>query len=280
MIRAPVRPATRASPAPQPTPPKPARDYLSYSAVTTYQGCPLRYFFRYIAGLPERTVSSSLVFGSAIHRAVEYHFNELLAGNEPPTAEALLGEYDRHWRETNSATVRFGKGENLDGLGDLARRVIAAFQTSSLAVPNGQIIGVEEELREPLLSGCPDVLGRIDLLVETVDELIVTDFKTSRSRWSRAQADDSAGQLLLYHELVRDFAPRKRLRLQFAVITKTKEPSIDLLEVAIDRKRIDRTKRVMERVWKAIEAKSFYPAPSAMQCPTCPFREPCRKWNG
>lgn len=41
------------------------RDYLSYSAITTYQGCPLRYYFRYIAGLPERIVSSNLVFGAA-----------------------------------------------------------------------------------------------------------------------------------------------------------------------------------------------------------------------
>ena len=98
-----------------PTKSKPAasiprpRDYLSYSAVTTYQGCPLQYYFRYVADLPERTTASSLVFGSAVHRAVEYHINELLAGNEPPTAEELFGEYDRHWPETDPATVRFGK---------------------------------------------------------------------------------------------------------------------------------------------------------------------------
>jgi hypothetical protein len=41
-------------------------------------------------GLPEPTVSASLVFGRAIHQAVEYHFNELLAGNEPPTLGTLL----------------------------------------------------------------------------------------------------------------------------------------------------------------------------------------------
>ena len=30
----------------------PQRDYLSYSAVRTFQGCPLKYRFRYIDGLP------------------------------------------------------------------------------------------------------------------------------------------------------------------------------------------------------------------------------------
>lgn len=280
MIGTPVRRATRASPEPQPTPRKPARDYLSYSAITAYQGCPLRYYFRYIAGLPEPTVSASLVFGSAIHRAVEYHFNELLAGNEAPPLDALVGEYDRHWQEADLKAVQFGKDDDVESLGGLATKMLGAFQANAIAVPEGHIVGVEEELRGAVVAGCPDVLGRIDLLVETADELVVTDLKTSRSRWSREQADDSAGQLLLYHELVRDFVPRKRVRLQFAVLTKAKEPAIDLHEVPTDRKRIDRTKRIVERVWKAIDAKVFYPAPSAMQCPSCSFREQCREWTG
>ena len=92
------------------------------------------------------------------------------------------------------------------------------------------------------MAGCPDLLGRIDLIVETADDLIVTDLKTSRAKWASNQVNDSAGQLLLYHELVRDFVPRKRLRLQFAVLTKAKDPTIDLHEVAVNRKRIDRAR--------------------------------------
>lgn len=277
MIDAPSRSSPNAYPKSPPVMPKPVRDYLSYSAITTYQGCPLRYFFRYVAGLPERTVSSSLVFGSAIHRAVEHHFNELLIGNEPPTLEALVGEYDRHWQEVDAAAVQFGKEENIDTLSGLATRVLGAFQLSSAAIPEGRIVGIEEELRGPVVAGCPDLLGRIDLLIETAEELVVTDFKTSRSRWSREQANDAAGQLLLYHELVRDFV-RKRVRLRFAVVTKAKEPAVDLLEVPVDNARIDRTKRIVERVWRAIQSGVFYPAPSAQQCATCSFREPCRRW--
>lgn len=278
MIDTPARSTTRASPAPPP--PKPTRDYLSYSAITTYQGCPLRWYFKYVAGLPERTVSANLVFGSAIHRAVEHHFNELMVGNETPSLDALVGEYDRHWQEVDPQSVRFGKEDDIESLGKLATKMLGAFQGSPVAVPAGHIIGVEEELRGPLVPGCPDLLGRIDLLVETSDSLVVTDLKTSRSRWSHAQADDSAGQLLLYHELVRGFAPNKKVRLQFAVVTKAKEPLIDIHEVSVDRKRIDRTKRIVERVWRGIEAKIFYPAPSPMQCPSCSYRDACRAWSG
>lgn len=268
----------RSTKAPLVLPTKPVRDYLSYSAITTYQSCPLRYYFRYVAGLPEKTISSSLVFGSAVHRAVEHHFNELMAGNEPPTLDALFGEYDRHWAEADPQVVQFCKDDDVESLSKLATKMFTAFQTSSLARPTGRIIGVEEELRGNIVAGCPDLLGRIDLIEETADELVVTDLKTSRSRWSRDQADDSAGQLLLYHELVRNFAPRKRVRLQFAVLTKTKEPAFDLHEVPADRRNVDRMKRIVERVWQAIDSQVFFPAPSTMQCSGCSFREPCRAW--
>ncbi|MBA4017012.1 MAG: hypothetical protein C0483_07560 [Pirellula sp.] len=268
---------------PQPraaSPPPAERDYISYSAISMYQSCPLKYFFRYVAGLPERTVAAALVFGSAIHRSVEHHFTELLAGNEPPTLEALTGEYDRHWQETDVSVVKFGKDDDRESLGPLAQRMLAAFQTSSLAKVEGHILGVEEQLRGPVIAGTPDLLGRVDLLVETTNELIVTDLKTARSRWSAEQAADSGAQLLLYSELARPLAPRKKLRLQFAVITKSREPCVELHDVPVDRRQIDRTKRIVEKIWRAIESSIYYPAPSPMQCPTCPFRTPCRAWAG
>jgi len=36
--------------------------------------------------------------------------------------------------------------------------------------------------------------------------------------------------------------------------------------------------KFVEHVWRAIEAGHFYPAPSAMNCPACPFRDACRAW--
>ncbi|HEY1601331.1 MAG TPA: PD-(D/E)XK nuclease family protein, partial [Pirellulales bacterium] len=197
------------------------RDYTSYSAITTYAACPLRYFFRYVEGLPETTVGSSLVFGGAIHSALEVHFRELLAGNPAPDLDILLTAYQEAWKDRDIGSVHFGKDESADSLGRLADRMLRAFQASDLAQPGGTILGIEEELREPLVPGCPDLLARIDLLIDTGDELVIRDFKTARSRWSQDQAEESAGQLLLYSELVQKLDPSKTVRLEFAVLTKT-----------------------------------------------------------
>jgi hypothetical protein len=47
------------------------RDYVSWSALSTFRTCPLKYKFRYVDGLPEEGVSSALVFGTGIHTAIE-----------------------------------------------------------------------------------------------------------------------------------------------------------------------------------------------------------------
>ncbi|MCP4594600.1 MAG: PD-(D/E)XK nuclease family protein [bacterium] len=44
------------------------RDYISYSSISTYQRCPLKYYFGYVVGLEPEFVSSSLIFGGATGR--------------------------------------------------------------------------------------------------------------------------------------------------------------------------------------------------------------------
>ena len=257
------------------------RDYISFSAISTYCQCPLKYSFKYVEGLPEETVSSSLVFGRAVHAAAEHHFNELMCGGSPPDQESLLATFWDAWRcAAEEGVIQFGKGEDTSSIQQLAERVLVAFRESELAQPAGRVIGVEEELRGTLVPGVPDLLARIDLLIETEDELIIRDFKTSRNRWSDGQAENQAEQLLLYSELARELVPGKSLRLEFAVFSKTKTPTIERHPVLHDPQRIARTKRVIDRVWQAIESGHFYPAPSAMNCPGCPFQKPCRAWMG
>ena len=194
--------------------------------------------------------------------------------------DALLAAYNDAWAEHDGKAIQFGKDDDRGTLDDLATRMLAAFQSSAVASPAGTIIGIEEELSGELVPGVPDLLARVDLLVDAGDSLVVTDLKTARSRWSQEQVRESAGQLLLYHELAQPMADGRPVRLQFAVATKLKNPEVHLYEVEAEPQQIARTKRIVERVWEAIENQIFYPTPSAMQCPTCPYRAECRTWRG
>ena len=78
--------------------------------------------------------------------------------------------------------LSFGPVEDHNSLSSLADRMLTAFRSTPAAQSNATVIGIEEELRGELIPGVPDLLARIDLLTTTSDALVITDFKTARSR--------------------------------------------------------------------------------------------------
>ncbi len=130
------------------------------------------------------------------------------------------------------------------------------------------------------MDGRPEFLGIVDLVFESGDTLIVRDYKTSRSKWNQGTAELSADQLLLYSELAKSLLPDLEIKLEFAVITKTKSPTVDLFQIDADEKRIRRTKQIASCTLDAIEAGIFYPNQSAMNCGGCPYRSACAAWRG
>lgn len=255
------------------------RWYLSWSAISTYLKCPLRYAYHYLDQLPEEFVSSNLIFGSAIHSALEMFFRERLSGNQSLGIGDLMAIFHQAWTEANLSEVQFNHGEDLNSLGALADRMLQAFLRSPLSQPSGSITGIVEEFQSPVIPGCPDLFARLDLMVESKCEVFVTDFKTARSRWSTAEANASEGQLLIYHELVQEISV-KPIRLQFVVITKTKQPDVQLIRITPEQRRIERMRRLVQNVWTGIQSGNFYPVPSPINCPACGYRDRCSRWNG
>jgi len=240
----------------------------------------LRYFFRYHAALPEPTVAASLVLGAGLHAGIELHFRELLVGNAPPSLDTLLDVFWSVWHERDGQVIHFGKGDDINTIGHLAERMFRAFQVSSFARPRGTIIGVEEELRGQIIQGLPDLLARVDLMVDEADALVIYDFKSTRSSWSEDQVTDAAGQLLLYRELAKPMADGKPVHLRFAVLSKAKVPDLVVHDVPVNSHQVERTKRIVERVWRSIQGGHFFPSPSAITCYSCPYRQPCGAWRG
>jgi hypothetical protein len=114
-----------------------ARDHLSWSALTCYRTCPLKYYFRYVARLPEQTTSASLLFGGAIHRALASYFTACLQGPSLPGLDRLLEEYQIHWIGQAPSSKRGDENDSQAALLPTAKRMLAAFLASALARPCG-----------------------------------------------------------------------------------------------------------------------------------------------
>ena len=82
------------------------RDHLSYSQVSTFQSCPLKWHYRYVAHQPVEHIGSGLLFGLSIHAALERHHRALVDGSTPPSVEQLLDTFKTAWSDGADAPIR------------------------------------------------------------------------------------------------------------------------------------------------------------------------------
>lgn len=263
------------------------RPYISHSQLALMRACPRRFAFTYAEHAKPDFLTSSLVFGGAVHAAAELHYRCLMEGLSATTPAALMSAYRNHWtneleRADKDVPLRFNKNEDHDSLTATAQRMIDAFLASPISQPHGRLIGVEEPLRVTIDPNLPDVLARVDLVTQADEALNVVDLKTSRSKWTPEKAIESGDQLLLYGQTVASMSRHLGLpvRLHFAVITKAKKPVVQVLEVPADQQKLAAVKQGVAQVWEAITAGNFYPSPNPMNCTSCPFRSRCPVFGG
>ena len=107
--------------------------------------------------------------------------------------------------------------------------------------------------------------------------LHVVDLKTSRFKWAEARAAETAEQVLLYGRTVQQMAHGAGLpvKLHFAVITKAKNPVVQIIDVPADADRLSAVREGVAQVWQAARSGNFYPNPNPLNCSICPFRSRC-----
>ena len=128
----------------------------------------------------------------------------------------------------------------------------------------------------------PDVLAKVDLVTSSDTALYVTDFKTSRSRWTPEKAIEASDQLVIYASATAGMAKHMNLpvKLAYAVLTKAKTPVVQILSVLMDTRRVAAMTTAAVQTWSAIVAGNFYPNPSPMNCSTCQFKSRCPVFGG
>jgi len=265
------------------------RPYISHSQLALFRGCPRKFAFHYVEKATPAFQASSLLFGSAMHAAIEFHFRRLLEGLVTSAADmlyAFLASWEAQQISTAASVgdipIRFNKGEDMGTVTAMAERMIAAFLASPISHPVGQIVGIEEQFRVVLDDALPDILAKVDLVTQTADSLHVVDLKTSRSKWSPDRAAEGAEQLLLYGCTLREMSEGVGLpvRLHFAVITKAKTPVVQVLEVPASEGTLASVHENASRVWQTARAGNFYPSPSPLNCCLCPFKDRCPAFGG
>ena len=167
--------------------------HLSYSQISTYLICPLRYRFHYVDLIPPAFKSASLAFGSSIHEAVAAYYQSRLEGDTLRT-DQMVDVYRDTWR--NAEGVKFFNGDGEESLLQKAQQLISVFHEQ--VDPHVTVLGVEEFFEVQLAKEVPPFHGYIDLIEQSVEGVVsVVDLKTAARKPTKAQASSNL-QLTAY----------------------------------------------------------------------------------
>lgn len=252
-----------------------AAEPVSYSRINSWLLCPRRYQYRYIEAAPEERLSGNLVFGSAIHEALEAFMNSL--ATEPLSLDETVGVFERALKDEVefssqlSMPVDWGK-KSLDEMCEKGRQMLAVFLDK--VDRNVRVVGTEVPFEVPV---APDVMlkGVIDMIVALDDDrYLVVDFKTAASSLppDKLQHDMQPTAYLLAAELMMN-APGK-VEFEFWTLTKTKSPALRISPV-------QRTAEQKQEFLEAIrdvavaEEVGLYPRRRSFMCTGCEFADRC-----
>jgi putative RecB family exonuclease len=256
------------------------RRHWSYSAISQYLTCPLRYYFQRVIGLPQPTVSSGLVLGSAVHHALaEYHRG--LQCEKPLAKEVLHRAVQEGWQHRErEAEIAFKEGESREDSIALGIALVEMYFRES---PPENIVQVEQEIIAPIHNSQGEYLETplvavADLITRVGDGLKVNEFKTSGRSYSEMEADTSLQPTCYVNAAQEVFG--EPTRVEYTILVKTKTPKIQRLEAVRNEQDMGRLGDIVQTIERAIQTEAFYPVESPMNCSTCPYRQPCREWKG
>lgn len=251
-------------------------DHVSVSQINLYLMCPLKYRFVYVDMLPRPFKPIELALGTAFHAAVEWWHKHRKNGSSPD-AEDVARILAADLRAQAEEKLQFKNGESLDDVIQVGGKLASAYVKGYRGKP---VHDTEVPFRVPLVDletgedlGLP-LDGYFDLL-ESNDTVVET--KTA------ARAYDTMAilnhlQLTAYgyaYRILYDREPNLRLD----VVTKTKTPRLQSVEVLRDKSDMVRFFHIAKSVSGAICDGHFHPN-HGWQCANCEFAEPCQKWRG
>lgn len=199
---------------------------FSHSRIASYETCPLRYKYAYIAGIKveaEDTVETFL--GSRVHEALEKLYRNLQFEKLMSLKELLAfftREWGKNWKDNIVIVKRDYTQENYRRMGE---RYLRDYYRKYKPFNKGKVLGLETTDFLPLDEGGRyKFFIRIDRLMDMGDGLYeVHDYKTNTALPKQGELDKDR-QLAMYSLWVRrQFKDFKKVRLVWHFVAFDKE---------------------------------------------------------
>jgi len=256
--------------APPPAPEGMERDALSptqpltvsHNQVDDYQTCPLKYHYVHVKRIPLRQ-HHNVVYGSALHKAVEFYLKRRAVGNFT-SLEDFLRAFDEAWRNEGFLTREHEEQRKRAGVLALTR--FYHEEEASGEKPT------EVEGEFSFVLGPTRVRGRFDRVDDTPEGPVIVDYKSSDVTEQKA-ADRRAReslQLKMYALALREMTGRLPARVELHFL----ESGLAGRHVPTEEDLVE-ARAAIETAAAGIRARHFEATPGYQICRYCAYNQIC-----
>ncbi len=241
--------------------PEPLR--LDAHGVDDYLTCPLKFRYSHVLRIPIMR-HPLVIYGSALHKAVERFYKRQLQG-QPMSEEELLQAFEGAWSSEGFLTreheeLRLARG----------RDVLRRFFAEQRQHPEQPTL-IEEKFTFPLDDVV--VVGRWDRVDCRGEEAVVIDYKSSdvtKQRDADKRVRESL-QMAVYALAWKTIHGRLPVRLELRFL------DTGLIgKACFTEEDLDQTRERLREVAKGIRARDFHPQPKDFACRWCAYQSICR----
>ena len=257
------------------------RRHWSYSSVSQFLKCPLQFYFERVLKLPRKTVTDAQLLGSSVHSALAVYHRKLQSG-EPVTTQQVHQAYLAAWNDQagNGQIVNSGDKPLVDSR-DLGLDLVDVYLNEP---PPATIIALESPMMTPIANSHGEYLEMpllivADLITRQEDSTLqVNEIKTAGRSYSESEVATSLQPTFYANALYETTGEEPAI--EFTVLVKTKVPKVQKIQAIRTLTDFQRLGDIIEAVGRSIEAESFFPIDSPINCSGCSFYRECREWSG
>ncbi|MGC8999540.1 RecB family exonuclease [Caldisericum sp.] len=238
--------------------------YLSYSKISTYIKCPLRYKFIYVDNL-ETEIKPYFSFGNSIHKVLEkfYSPEENFKVLKKDPYKYLLELLDKHWISAGYKNVQ----EELSAKNEAKEILIAYYRENIFGFEPA--FEVESEFSIPFLG--LDLKGRLDRVDKVNKDFIIIDYKTNNFL-SDSFREDEILQPVIY-KIAGDYKYGKNIKeISFHYLRKGKKVNFEVSSYLIEKSK-KRIGEIVENIYKG-----YFQPNVNKSCSTCEFKDRCEAY--
>jgi len=240
-------------------------DHYSYTQLSTYLQCPLKYKYHYLDGWTEREDKASLAFGRVFQMGVEAQF----------LVNDSVEFFTKHWNAMKEVPLEYGNGDSWEKMLEQGQELLDRFREDQRVQFEDGHTDFQIKIRRPLPASQQHFLAYVDAIgwVDAVHCLI--EWKTSTQRYP----ESPQRMLELDPQLVCYSWAAQLQDVCLVNFVRKKQPEIQYLHARIRKRQWKAFEQTLDMLVSEMEAGHFYPRSGIRypnnQCLNCSYLGLC-----